>query len=147
MLIREIITERKQLNEIAPLVVLGWLSSIAAAGFTAWRMYETTQELARGEITQEQLLAEYGKDIAQSIIEFVAFYGAGRILSMSWGTFRRLWAAAKNRPRPDTNIARDAAAGAGSLGVAQAASSAMPKAPSYPTNPNDPGYVDPALMP
>ena len=117
MFIREIISEDKQrIDEIAPaLVVAGQALYWGFMAYSAYRgiraMYDVYSRWHDGEITDEQLKEQIGTEAWETVKDILFFHAGVKAAKLSWQAFRRLMNAARNRPAPNTTMARDAASG------------------------------------
>ena len=59
--------DRKQLDEVVPAAVWAGLG-LAGAGMTGWETYKNYQAFKRGDITQKELIARVGGDVALGLI-------------------------------------------------------------------------------
>jgi len=127
MLVRDVITEKQQLNEVAPLVALGYVVTIGlgiwAASDAIRNVYRLTKEFANEEITFEQLVRMGGRELALAIRDFVLAYGAVRVAGLTFQGFKRLWNMARRQSNAPVT-GRDAARTARDLGAAGAGAAA-----------------------
>ena len=131
MLIREVISERKKINEVAFIPIL-W--GLAAAGYAAYANWDSLQDIhslwhdyLRGDVTFEELARMAGSDVAYILRDFAISYGVGRALQLSArGLYRLIRTAARRKNQPVSG--RDAARAAGELGAAGAAAAVAQQA-------------------
>ena len=89
MRIREI-TETRQLNEIAPLVLYG-IWAAASTGYSAYQAYNAWQEWKNGELTDGQFAARIGAEAFNALTNFFGGVAAFKAAQMSLSALRRAW--------------------------------------------------------